>query len=383
MPHPGYSALFSQYSTFVLSDKQQMIHLDGYKRKDKNAILNLTKAGSPVSKEGMKTRMRADLPETFHVRPPTLDDTQIVVDLIRFCQLREWGAAITTLEDALALWQSPEVELEQDARLIFAPDNQLVAYVELLRHEPLRMSVNKRIHPDYDTLELDRALLAFAEERARQLIPQLRPDARISLQTTHSALTHLVAAEAAKQAGFTYIRSQLRMEIVMETPPPAPIWPEGLVLRPFTLEMAKAVHAADNEAFRDHWGFTPLPFETFEHIFIKSLRFDPTLWFVLFDGEEIAGSALCEHRAEGGYVGSLGVQRPWRRQGLGLALLHHAFGEFYRRGEHKVTLFVDAQNLTGATRLYERAGMKVVRQFAIYEKELRPGIELSTQELEA
>ena len=80
-------------------------------------------------------------------------------------------------------------------------------------------------------------------------------------------------------------------------------------------------------------------------------------------------------------MNSLSVLRPWRRKGLGLALLHHAFGEFYRRGYHKAALYVDAQNLTGATRLYERAGMHIVRQFDKYEKELRPGIELSVQSL--
>src|SRR5437660_2781030 len=183
--------------------------------------------------------MRPDLPETFHLRPPTLEDAEIVVDLIRYCQLREWGATVITLEDTLALWQSPEVDLEQDARLIFAPDNQLVAYVELMHNDPLRMSVNKRIHLDYETLELHSAVLAFAEERAYQLIPQLRPDARISLQTIHNVLTRQAADEAAKQAGFTYIRSQLRMEIAIDVPPPAPVWPGGIVLRPFALEMAK------------------------------------------------------------------------------------------------------------------------------------------------
>jgi ribosomal protein S18 acetylase RimI-like enzyme len=64
-----------------------------------------------------------------------------------------------------------------------------------------------------------------------------------------------------------------------------------------------------------------------------------------------------------------------------MALLLHSFGEFYRRGIHKVALGVDAQSLTGATRLYERAGMHIVRQYARYEKELRPGVELSTQAL--
>jgi ribosomal protein S18 acetylase RimI-like enzyme len=78
-------------------------------------------------------------------------------------------------------------------------------------------------------------------------------------------------------------------------------------------------------------------------------------------------------------VNSLSVRRPWRRRGLGLALLQHAFGEFYRRDTMTVALGVDAQSLTGATRLYERAGMHVDRQYAVYEKELRPGRELCTQ----
>ena len=51
----------------------------------------------------------------------------------------------------------------------------------------------------------------------------------------------------------------------------------------------------------------------------------------------------------------------------------------YRRGRHAVGLGVDASSLTGATRLYERAGMRVVRQFNSYAKVLRPGIELGTE----
>ena len=60
-----------------------------------------------------------------------------------------------------------------------------------------------------------------------------------------------------------------------------------------------------------------------------------------------------------------------------LALLHHSFGELYRRGKRKVGLEVDAQSLTGATRLYEKAGMRVDRQYDVYEKELRSGRDLS------
>jgi ribosomal protein S18 acetylase RimI-like enzyme len=56
---------------------------------------------------------------------------------------------------------------------------------------------------------------------------------------------------------------------------------------------------------------------------------------------------------------------------LGTALLRRAFIEFFRRGTRRVALAVDTQSLTGATRLYERAGMWVERLYSVYRKELR------------
>ncbi len=65
---------------------------------------------------------------------------------------------------------------------------------------------------------------------------------------------------------------------------------------------------------------------------------------------------------------NLAVAREGRKQGLAMALLLHAFGEFYRRGRQTAGLSVDSQILTGANRLYERVGMYVVRQNDKYEK---------------
>jgi ribosomal protein S18 acetylase RimI-like enzyme len=72
-----------------------------------------------------------------------------------------------------------------------------------------------------------------------------------------------------------------------------------------------------------------------------------------------------------GFVNTLGVRAPWRRRGLGLALLHAAFGRFWEQGEHRVALGVDAENPTEAKRLYERAGMRAVWRADVYEKVLR------------
>jgi len=83
-----------------------------------------------------------------------------------------------------------------------------------------------------------------------------------------------------------------------------------------------------------------------------------------------------------GWVGNLGVRRPWRKCGLGEALLLHSFHEFYKRGMMRIGLGVDASNPTGATRLYQKVGMNVVVEDVIYEKELRPGKELAVISLE-
>ncbi len=123
----------------------------------------------------------------------------------------------------------------------------------------------------------------------------------------------------------------------------------------------------------------PGNFEEWKHWMLDREGFDPTLFFLAFDGQQLAGCSLCSYELGDGWVNTLAVLRPWRKQGLGMALLLHSFGEFYRRGKRRVGLGVDSQNLTGATRLYQRAGMHVSREYISYEKELRAGIELSTQ----
>ena len=146
---------------------------------------------------------------------------------------------------------------------------------------------------------------------------------------------------------------------------------------------------AARDSFHDHWGYVEQPFEEeFErwtHFMKNAPDFDPSIWFLAMDGDQIAGVSLCLTETNGdpdmGWVGTLGVLRAWRRKGLGLALLRHSFDEFYRRGKRRVGLGVDAHSLTGATRLYEKAGMRVARQYATYEKEVRPGKDLSTQSL--
>ena len=101
------------------------------------------------------------------------------------------------------------------------------------------------------------------------------------------------------------------------------------------------------------------------------------------DGDEIAGICFCSPQSgtdtSAGYVNSFAVLRPWRKRGLGLALLLHALRTFRDKGKVRAALHVDAQSLTGATRLYEKAGMHVDQLSHEYQLELKAGVDLTAK----
>lgn len=172
--------------------------------------------------------------------------------------------------------------------------------------------------------------------------------------------------------GFLPIRYFWRMETQLQEAPAAMAFPSGIELRPFIKEEhAAAVWRTDNEVFHDHWGSHEFTFEEWSKKF-SNPNFDPTLWMVAWEGNEIAGFSQNRLRQGIGWIGTIGVRRHWRGKGLGIALLRHTFGEFYKRGIATIGLGVDSANLTGATRVYERAGMHVASEHALYDKELRP-----------
>jgi mycothiol synthase len=175
------------------------------------------------------------------------------------------------------------------------------------------------------------------------------------------------AADALFQArGYREVRRFWEMAIELgEDPPDAPAGVE-----PFDEGDAEAFHAALEEAFAEHWEQRPEPFEEWWERQRRRTNFDPSLWFVIRDGDELAGVVRNEARPPAGYVGAIGVRSAWRGRGYGRALLLYSFGEFHRRGLRHVTLGVDAANATGATQLYESVGMHAEQENVVWEKSL-------------
>ena len=340
----------------------------------------------------LQKEMIVDLPEGFTVRGANLEDAEPAIALFN-----RWSRSIIgrdEINDAAVLrteWKSPGFDPAEDIRIVIAPNGQVAGYIEVwtTAKPPVHPWIWGRVDPDYENMRIGTWLMQWAEQRASRAYDEvpagLRFAPRVGTYRQAERPKNLF-----EKLGYRYIRSSYHMLIEMDAPVPEPEFPEGITVRTFNPETdAEAVYRADVESFRDHFGFVEQPFEEgferYKHFVLNFEGFDPTLYFLAMDGDEIAGINLCRpHSFEDpdlGWVGELGVRRPWRKRGLGLALLRHSFNEFYRRGKRKVGLGVDAQNLTGALRLYERAGMHVQQAFDQYEKELHPGTEISVQSL--
>lgn len=332
-----------------------------------------------------------ELPAGFTARGASLDDVEPALELFNRWSRSVIGRdEITDIDAIRNEWVSPNFDPGEDIRLVFAPNGQMAGYIEVWTTSPVPVHpwVWGRVDPDYEDQGVGTYLLQWAEQRALHALPRVAEELRFAARVG----TFREANKPKKlfeYMGYKHIRSSYQMLIEMEAPVPDPVFPEGITLRTYEAEAdAEVMYRAVQDTFRDHFGFVEEPLEEglkrFKHFWLAE-GFDPTLFFIAMDGKEVAGINLCRPHsfddAEMGWVGTLGVLRPWRKRGLGLALLRHSFNEFYRRGKRKVGLGVDAENLTGALRLYENAGMHVHQAFDMYEKELRPGVEISTQTL--
>lgn len=174
--------------------------------------------------------------------------------------------------------------------------------------------------------------------------------------------------------GYSLWRASFRMEIALDDPV-QPRLPDGLVLRTYTDPDAELLRAGLNEAFALDPTWQEVTAEVFRGAFYLGTRgFDPRLWALAWDGDDLAGFSLA-YPGRGsdetlGWIGTLGVREAWRRRGLGEALLRTSFRALWDCGFRRAGLGVDAENVTGALRLYERVGMRQVQRSNSWTKRI-------------
>jgi len=292
--------------------------------------------------------------------PAVANDAAAVAEVVSAYESSLYGLTTFSQADLEDEWSS--LDLERDVRVVRIGD-RIVGYA-LVRDRGERWRVEGCVHPDAFGRGIGNLIATGLEVDATQ------DGARRIQNSTYEADS--AARGLLESLGYSPVRVFRELRIELEEQPAAPEWPEGLRVVPFDPEHdAREFHAAHQEAFADNWDYTPREFEPWSNFHLDSERFDPTLWCVVRAGDEIAAGTICLGESYGGgWVHVLFTRRPWRRQGVGAALLADAFKRFWERGEHSVGLSVDAANDSGAFRVYERAGMTPVMGWVTYEKEL-------------
>lgn len=324
----------------------------------------------------------------FQVRPASMDNIAAIVELFNAYSYWQLGINQHDVESIANEWQnSGDFDLARDTRVVYEQDKP-VGYIEFwdMGEPHVKFNAWGMVLPEYHHQGIGTYLLEWVEQRARQAMAATPPDARVVLHTG-SLSTNAATKALLTQRGYQHIRSFYRMRIDFDGPVAQPVLPDGVTIRSIAPGEERVAMRCAYDSFHDHWGFVEEPFEQYatrwESFLKNDPHYDPALWLMALQGDQVMGVSLCyDHLVEDpnlAWVGTLGVRKDYRRMGLGLALLQQSFVEFQRRGKPRAGLGVDATSLTGATRLYERAGMYVYRTYHTYEMELRPGKDLTTQ----
>lgn len=294
---------------------------------------------------------------SVELRPTSVDEAPAIKALLEEHALASFGEPELSEEEVRSWFGQKNLEFRVAER-----NEELVGYLDIQLQE------SGRFPADVRTLDAEAAalLLAEAEQIGRERGANV---VRSFVQGDDPVLRPVL-----EDAGWQPIRYSFQMQTDLDGELPAPEWPDGLSPRNLRPGEEERVYEAHMDAFADHWEHHRYTFEDWRDFNVGRHSFDPSLWWLVEEGDELAAISLNAWHFSGdpqfGWVHVLGVRPQWRKRGVATALLHHSFRDFRERGATRVGLGVDGENTTGAVRLYERVGMHVVRRNDTYERKL-------------
>ncbi len=236
--------------------------------------------------------------------------------------------------------------------------------------------INGSVLPEFRRRGVGQTLLERNEQRTRELAATHEIDRpKIFGSWANDRQEGRVALLRAN--GFEPVRYFFDMTRDLSEPIPDVPMPEGIEVRPVAMDTVRQIWKADTEAFRDHWGGFDDSDERLQG-WLESPWFDPKMWVIAWDGDEVAGGVVNaihpeENAAIGvqrGWLHSVFTRRQWRKRGLANALIARSLVLIRERNMDFGVLGVDAENPTGALGLYERNGFKVAERSTAWRKPL-------------
>jgi GNAT superfamily N-acetyltransferase len=272
---------------------------------------------------------------------------------------------------------------ETDMQMVEDTAGTLVAYARVFwsvdDNNVQRFFFVFNIHPEHRTLELNRDLLKWVEKHSQELASTLPHDGRRALYAqVRNADIETVFLQALDSEAYTPIRYfNLMARDLSEPINPLPL-PDGLTVRLVAESEYRILFDGMDEAFLGHWGHAPATDENYKN-WLTSPTFNPKLWQVAWDGDQVAGGVLNfidepanqQFDFKRGWADPIFVRRPWRKRGLARALIMRSLQLLKDAGMTEARLGVDTQNASSAFALYESCGFKRVVRSVFYEKEIK------------
>jgi mycothiol synthase len=291
-------------------------------------------------------------------------------------------------EDEMRLTMSAPRRLPEENAFLSEVNGQLVAYGSTWLEEGPEQSVFELcgiVHPAWRRQGIGTRLMERLEQRVEERLGEAKVQAVHIVTDTNLKFEDRQALF--RKMGYERVRYFFDMERPLwengtRLDLPAPLYPEGIVVR--TMAERPDLHAVwetCDEAFRDHWGYTESILEEWQHWTEEDPHYLPERWLIAWDAEKDVAAGVCLNGVEPennkrvgrkeGWVFVLAVRRPYRKKGLGRALLLDGITILQQEGMEWAMLGVDTENLTGALRLYRGVGFRPVRTYAAFRKTVR------------
>lgn len=304
-------------------------------------------------------------------------------------------AMIKILDAASAADQEDEAHTEENLRreykhltnsdpyqdMVFAEiDGEPIAYarVEWWQEEDPNDLVYGHfvnIVPDWRDQGIELAIIRWCETRLRRIAEE-HPKDRAHVYQTYSNEFKPTFNDLLESLHYQPARYFIEMSRPLEDIPQANL-PEGIAVRPVGKDQARQVWDASNDAFRDHWGYSE-PKEEHYRSYLESKYFQPELWQVAWDGDEVVSSVMnyIDHdynekfNRKRGWTENISTRKAWRRRGIAKALIVQSMHMHKALGMTSVGLGVDTKNPLGALKLYQDLGYQEEKTWITFRKPL-------------
>ena len=310
------------------------------------------------------------LPDGYILRHPTAADLPAAQAVLDAAESHDTGEPCRHEHDMATEWKDPKNHPESDWWVVIVPGGEIVGVAWIWPDTAGEVTADHYVHPDHRGIGLGDVLLDTIEARVAEL-PLLRPDGTPRNLVVWCEDNDAVRRAALDARGFDPVRQYFEMAVdlrddLSQAPPP-----QGIEVRAFRPGLDdRRVWEADTEAFSEHFLFMARSYDEWRLHHLEAGDSDATLWWLAWDGDDLVGYVIPIRGDDGAEIGDLAVRRPWRGRGIGRALLLAAFTTLRDRGYAVARLYVDAQNVTNAVRVYDAAGMHVSRRFDVMQKRL-------------